>query len=225
MPDDQGALASQQWDLRVFEDCVTVASTLTVMYRTKSAFDPTQGCEPSSIGERAPEQGPVARQISRKTSGVASDGLANPSEEDQDAAGREGLFGKLQSRISLSLSRLGSIEPTQNPFKRRRSSLESNQSAAALAENADSYNAEKSSPALNALMPFVPLMFRRDLLLPKPTFSAMQVQCFLKFYHATRVRPSNTATCGFPCMLFSMQATCTPCLAWLRMHAHIPEQD
>ena len=34
---------------------------------------------------------------------------------------------------------------------------------------------EASSPALDALMPFVPLMFRRDLLLPEPTFSAMQV--------------------------------------------------
>ena len=32
-----------------------------------------------------------------------------------------------------------------------------------------------SSPSLDALMPFVPLMFRRDLLLPEPTFSGMQV--------------------------------------------------
>ena len=159
------------------------------MYRTSSAFNPTQGCEPSSICERAPDQGPVAWQFSRRTSGVASNGQADPSEEeDQDAAGRESLFGKLQSRLSLSLSRLGSIEPTQNPFKRRLSSLDSNQSAAAIAENADSQNAVNSPRALDALMPFVPLMFRRDLLLPEPTFSAMQVQCFPKYCHATRVR-------------------------------------
>lgn len=170
------------------------------MYRTNRTLDPTQGCEPSSICERVSDQGPVARQISRKTSGKASDGQADPSEEDQDAAGREGLFGKLQSRLSLSLSRLGSIEPAQNPFKRRKSSLESNLSAAAIAENADGQNAENNSPALNALMPFVPLMFRRDLLLPEPTFSAMQVQCFPKYRHATRIRPSKRATCGFPCI-------------------------
>ena len=78
----------------------------------------------------------------------------------------------------MSLSLFSSAEQTTNPFTRRKSSLESTQNLTVSAEPKEKEQAEGvSSPALDALMPFVPLMFRRDLLLPEPTFAAMQVAC------------------------------------------------
>lgn len=79
----------------------------------------------------------------------------------------------------MSLSLFSSAEQTTKPFKRRKSSLESTQSLGVNAEPKEKEQEEGvSSPALEALMPFVPLMFRQDLLLPDPTFAAMQVTCF-----------------------------------------------
>ena len=99
--------------------------------------------------------------------------------DGQDVAGREGLLGKLQSKLSISLSRL-SLDHTPKPFQHRNISLkiaspDANWEATKLADGRDATSEGVSSPSLNALMPFVPLMFRRDLLLPEPTFSAMQV--------------------------------------------------
>lgn len=78
----------------------------------------------------------------------------------------------------MSLSLLSSAEQTTKLFKRRKSSLESTQSLGVESEPKEKEQEEGvRSPALDALKPFVPLMFRRDLLLPDPTFAAMQVTC------------------------------------------------
>lgn len=142
---------------------------------------------PDALRRASSTQPPhVGRAIERAASGAFSEPATNddrgtegdlqPSADDQEAAGREGLLGRLHSRISVSLARLSSIEPTLKPFQRRKSSLESVKSIAAKEEGAERAANAAGSPCLDALMPFVPLMFRRDLLLPEPTFSATQVQ-------------------------------------------------
>ena len=122
------------------------------------------------------------------------EGGAQPSEEDEDALGREGLLGRLHRNLSLSLFRLSSITPTPLASRRRQSSVGPIDARAALDEAAkEGANTEGSSQALDALMPFVPLMFRRDLLLPEPTFSTTQVACAFCI-----VYEHHDSRCGLP---------------------------
>ena len=106
---------------------------------------------------------------------AAAEGLPQSAADGQDVAGREGLLGKLQSKLSISLSRLQSLDPAPKPFQQRKASLDASWEATKVEEGRRSVSDGVSSPSLDALMPFVPLMFRRDLLLPEPTFSGMQV--------------------------------------------------
>ena len=109
--------------------------------------------------------------------GSAGEEGGNRASED-DPSGRNGLLGKLQRNFSSSLSRISGIVPGPNASRRRRSSVGVDVIAAVAEAGKEGCSAEASSPALDALMPFVPLMFRRDLLLPEPTFSAMEVTTY-----------------------------------------------
>ena len=106
---------------------------------------------------------------------AAAEGLPSSAANGQVVAGREGLLGKLQSKLSISLSRLQSLDPAPKPVQQRKASLDASWEATKLEEGRRTVSDGVSSPSLDALMPFVPLMFRRDLLLPEPTFSGMQV--------------------------------------------------
>ena len=106
---------------------------------------------------------------------AAAEGLPQSAADGQDVAGKEGLLGKLQSKLSISLSRIHSLDPAPKPFQQRKASLDASREATQVEEGRRTVSDGVSSPSLDALMPFVPLMFRKDLLLPEPTFSRMQV--------------------------------------------------
>ena len=117
-----------------------------------------------------------------------------PQASDDDASGGNGLLGKLQRNFSSSLSRISGIVPGPSASRRRKSSVVVDSISAVAEAGKEGPDAEASSPALDALMPFVPLMFRRDLLLPEPTFSAMQVMictrsCCLKVMRTKSAPP------------------------------------
>ena len=131
----------------------------------------TQGPQPAQGHQAAPDTD-SGHIIDIPAVAAAAEGLPQIAADGQDVAGREGLLGKLQSKLSISLSRL---DPALKPFQQRKASLDASQEATKVAEGREYTPEAVSSPSLDALMPFVPLMFRRDLLLPEPTFSGMQV--------------------------------------------------
>ena len=130
------------------------------------AVQPPSTCEGTSL--------PTG--IAKDAAGADDEG-APPSEGESSALDREGLLCKLQRTVSFSLSRISSIVPASVASMRRKSSVGADAVSAVAEGVQEGCDAEVGSPALKALMPFVPLMFRRDLLLPEPTFSALQVVC------------------------------------------------
>ena len=134
----------------------------------------TQDPQPAQGHQAAPDTD-NGRIIDVPAVAAAAEGLPQSAADGQDAAGREGLLGKLQSKLSISLSRIQSLDPALKPFQQRKASLDASREATKVEEGRRSVSDGVSSPSLDALMPFVPLMFRRDLLLPEPTFSGMQV--------------------------------------------------
>ena len=156
------------------------------MQHANSSSGSPQAFQQISICEGAPEL-----TDSPGDGSAGKEGGTQTSEDDP--SGGHGLLGKLQRNFSFSLSRISSIVPGPNTSRRRKSSVGVDSIAAVVEGAEEGPAAEAGSPALDALMPFVPLMFRRDLLLPEPTFSAIQVKCafifvFLQYMMHNRVR-------------------------------------
>ena len=141
------------------------------MQHASGLISKPQACQSPVTTEAIPEH-----TISCKEALTANDeGGARPSDEENIALARDGLLGKLQRTLSFSLSRISSIVPAPNASRRRKSSVGVDANAPVAEAGEEGTDADASSPALDALLPFVPLMFRRDLLLPEPSFSTMQV--------------------------------------------------
>ena len=51
---------------------------------------------------------------------AAAEGPPQLAADGQDVAGKEGLLGKLQSKLSISLSRIHSLDPAPKPFQQRK---------------------------------------------------------------------------------------------------------
>lgn len=147
-----------------------IAQVPSVMQHASGSTSDFQASQPLSAWK-----GMLMPTGTAKDAAGATDEGTPPSEGEVDALGREGLLGKLQRTVSFSLSRISSIVPASNASRRRKSSVGADAVAAVAEGGQEGCDAEASSPALEALMPFVPLMFRRDLLLPDPTFSALRV--------------------------------------------------
>ena len=159
-----------------------LASVQSVMQHTSVPTSSPQEPNPFSTREAV-----LKHTGSFRAAATGLEGVAQPSEEEDDAPDRDGLVNKLHRTLSSSLSRISGFPQAPNAYRRRKSSVGVAAMAAVEEASAGDCHAGASSAALDALMPFVPLMFRRDLLLPEPTFSATQVVCALCEASATHV--------------------------------------